>query len=417
MPEPTSVSEHYNVLRKVGSACYASVAFPCMPLYAKWLGRGTFDIVPAGSDAYGSLGYLCNDDLRVLLECSVGITLDTADAAATLMDIRALGGRNLYFVDVARWQKALGGEESAALIPVIGHLFYNYQVSVPVSGVAVNTLYEELRLAIRRQSFPRYIYPLTWTFGTTVSGYNAHPEFNGLYDFEVAIRHGSLNHGRRVLFSIMYLGAGEEIVDMQNWMDAYASLLFPPGASVLVCAGRNVERAVLTCKAGVILGECSSQDRVALLLTSFSEEDQEATVSGNMLPKRLMEGVSHQTINQSGIDAGLAAMLQNEHTLLGRRAAGMIDLDGTSLPVLGGVVKYQFLDGSYQATGEVPLEDVTLCQRLRGYSLSGRCYSGCLVVPYIEISNPGGACMCIHPSRLSCLYEHRYQVASLDQAF
>ena len=124
-------------------------------------------------------------------------------------------------------------------------------MSVPVSGIAVKDLYEELWLAIRRRSFPRYIYPLTWTFGTIVSGYNAHPEFNGLYDFEVAVRHGSLNHGRRVLLSIMYLGAGEEPVDMQNWMDAYASLLFPPGATVLVCAGRNVERAVLTCKGGM----------------------------------------------------------------------------------------------------------------------------------------------------------------------
>ena len=138
MPDPTSASERYNALPKVRSACYASVVFPCMPLYAKWLGRGTFDIMLAGNDAYGSPGYLCNDDLRVLLECSVGITLDTA--GATLMDIRALGGRNLYFVDVAQWQKALGGEECAALIPVICQLFYNYQVSVPVSGIAVSVL-------------------------------------------------------------------------------------------------------------------------------------------------------------------------------------------------------------------------------------------------------------------------------------
>ncbi len=119
MPEPTSVSERYNALRKVRSACYANVTFPCMPLYAKWFGRGTFEITLAGNDSYGSPGYLCSDDLRVLLECSVGITLDTAAAAETLMGIRALGGRNLYFVEVAQWQKALGGEESAALIPVI----------------------------------------------------------------------------------------------------------------------------------------------------------------------------------------------------------------------------------------------------------------------------------------------------------
>ena len=159
MPEPTSASERYNTLRKVRSACYASLVFPCMPLYVKWLGRGTFDIMLAGSDDYGSPGYLCDDDLRVLLECSVGITLPTAGAAVTLMDIRTLGGRNLYFVDVGQWQVVLNGVESAALIPVICQTFYNYQVSVRVSGIAVGDLYEELWMVIRRQSFPRYIYP------------------------------------------------------------------------------------------------------------------------------------------------------------------------------------------------------------------------------------------------------------------
>ena len=96
-----------------------------MPLYAKRLGRGTFDIMLAGSDDYGSPGYLCDDDLRVLLECSVGVTLDTAGAAVTLMDIRALGGRNLYFVDEGI---ELGGERGSHT----GHLpdILNYQVSV-----------------------------------------------------------------------------------------------------------------------------------------------------------------------------------------------------------------------------------------------------------------------------------------------
>jgi hypothetical protein len=188
-----------------------------------------------------------------------------------------------------------------------------------------------------------------------VSGYNAHPEFNELYDFEVAVQQGSLNYGRRVLLSIMYLGAGEEPVEMRNWMDAYESLLFPPGASVLHCAGHNAEQGFITCKGGVIPGECSSQDRVALLLTSFS--DQEAILPGNLLPQRLMEGVSHRMINQSSVDAGVAAMLQDERTLLGRHATRMLNLGGTSLPVFDGVVKYQFLWGSYHATGEVPLED------------------------------------------------------------
>ena len=111
-------------------------------------------------------------------------------------------------------------------------------------------------MAIRRQSFPRYIYPLTWTFGTVVSGYNAHPEFNELYDFEVAVRQGSLNYGRRVLLSIMYLGAGEEPVEMRNWMDAYECLLLPPGASVLHCAGLIEDPGIIYGKGGEIPGFC-----------------------------------------------------------------------------------------------------------------------------------------------------------------
>ena len=35
----------------------------------------------------------------------------------------------------------------------------------------------------------------------------------------------------------------------------------------------------------------------------------------------------------------------------------MLDLGGTTLPVFYSVVKYQFLGGSYRATGEIPLED------------------------------------------------------------
>ena len=135
---------------------------------------------------------------------------------------------------------------------------------------------------------------------------------------------------------------------MQNWYDAYTSVLFPPGAGVMNCAGRNAEQCVLTCKAGFILGECSSQDRVTLLLTCFSEEDQKAILSEDLLPQRLKDGIAHRLSTQASVDAGLAAMLQDERTLLGRRAAGMIDLEGTSLPVLSGVVKYQFLGGSYQ---------------------------------------------------------------------
>ena len=38
-------------------------------------------------------------------------------------------------------------------------------------------------------------------------------------------------------------------------------------------------------------------------------------------------------------------MLQDECTILGKRAAMKIDLGGTTLPISDGVVKYQFLGG------------------------------------------------------------------------
>jgi len=99
-------------------------------------------------------------------------------------------------------------------------------------------------------------------------------------------------------------------------------------------------------KEGVILGECRSQDLEALLLTSFSEEDHEATLPGNLLPQRLLAGVSLRMMNQSSVESGLAAMLQDERTQLGKRAAARLGLRGTTSSVLNGVVKYQFLGGS-----------------------------------------------------------------------
>jgi hypothetical protein len=59
-----------------------------------------------------------------------------------------------------------------------------------MSGVTAGELYEELRCAIVQQRFPATVQPLDWTFSTIVSGYNAHPVFNELYDFELAVRHG-----------------------------------------------------------------------------------------------------------------------------------------------------------------------------------------------------------------------------------
>ena len=74
----------------------------------------------------------------MLLECGVGLSMDTTGASLTLCDVRALGNRNRYFVDVSQWEQTLNGAESAALIPVICRVFYSYSVNVGLSGVTVS---------------------------------------------------------------------------------------------------------------------------------------------------------------------------------------------------------------------------------------------------------------------------------------
>ena len=108
----------------------------------------------------------------MLLECSVGLSMDTAEASLTLCDVRTLGNRNRYFVDVSQWKQTLKGAESVALIPVICRAFHSYSVNVCLSGVTVAYLYQELGSAIQLQQFPDNFWPLTSTKGTTVSGYN-----------------------------------------------------------------------------------------------------------------------------------------------------------------------------------------------------------------------------------------------------
>ena len=125
--------------------------------------------------------------------------------------------------------KGLRGAECAALIPVVCQVFYDYQVSVHLERMSVVELYEELRRAIVQQPVPTSVQPLEWTFSTIVNGYNAHPVFSEMYDFTVAVSQGSLNHGRRVLLSVMCLLASRTQSDLGRWQAAYESLLFPVG--------------------------------------------------------------------------------------------------------------------------------------------------------------------------------------------
>ena len=54
------------------------------------------------------------------------------------------------------------------LIPVICGILFGPEVLVPLSGLTVAALYEELAKAIKEQSVPRQIFPLRWSFKTIV---------------------------------------------------------------------------------------------------------------------------------------------------------------------------------------------------------------------------------------------------------
>ena len=105
-----------------------------MPLWVSWFSYEVHDVMLQGCLDLTTPGFLDNEELRVLLECSVGLTLHTDRTLLTLWDVRALGNQNRYFVDVSQWKEALNGVESAALIPVVCRVFYFYNVDVCLSG-------------------------------------------------------------------------------------------------------------------------------------------------------------------------------------------------------------------------------------------------------------------------------------------
>ena len=176
-------------------------------------------------------------------------------------------------------------------------------------------LYKESRRAIVQQPVPTSVQPLEWTFSTIVNGYNAHPVFSEMYEFTMAVSQGSLNHGRRVLLSIM---------------------------CSLDCAGCN-KTYMLTLHPNAVFGTCVSQEVVELLRQSFSEEDQEAFVQMDQLPPRLRSGVREQSLGVWGMDSALAQMLQDERTTMGQRTASARMLSTT--PVVGSedIVRYPLL--------------------------------------------------------------------------
>ena len=159
----------------------------------------------------------CRTSTSKDFECSVDLSLEPAVAKAVLYDARTLMLKYGFMASIEQWARALRGAECAARIAVVCQVFYDYQVSVRLVGMSVGELYDELRLAIVQQPVHTSVQPLEWTFSTIVNGYNAHPVFSEMYDFTVAVSPGSLNHGRRVLLSIMCLLASRLQSDLGSW--------------------------------------------------------------------------------------------------------------------------------------------------------------------------------------------------------
>jgi len=92
----------------------------------------------------------------------------------------------------------------AAFIPVVCKVYYGYDILVRQGVTTVEALYHGLTEAIRGQCIPVDIFPLTWTFDTIVGAFNNFPEARELYHFATAVVPYSLNHGRRVLLSVLF---------------------------------------------------------------------------------------------------------------------------------------------------------------------------------------------------------------------
>jgi hypothetical protein len=161
-----------------------------------------FPVCPS-VDSVAEGGYLGDEDLGRLFESLGGVV--TERTLGRLHAVQLLAREDVYYVDLGQWTVALGGAEAEALIPVICGVLLEREVLVPLSGITVAALYEELAVAIKSQSVPRRIFPLRWSFKTIVGAYNNFPEMDALYSFREAVQPIPLNHGRRVLLWAMFL--------------------------------------------------------------------------------------------------------------------------------------------------------------------------------------------------------------------
>lgn len=68
--------------------------------------------------------------MYVLMFAGIG-GVCTENTVALLHAVHALGCRELYFVDVAQWQEALGGMAAVVLIQILGVVFMGMRYPFP----------------------------------------------------------------------------------------------------------------------------------------------------------------------------------------------------------------------------------------------------------------------------------------------
>ena len=274
--------------------------------------------------------------------------------------VQLLAQEDLYYVDLGQWTVALGGAEAVALVPVICGVLFGREVLILVSGVTVAALYEELAKAIKEQSVPRQIFPLRWSFKTIVGAYNNFPEMDELYSFREAVQPFPLNHGRRVLLSAMYIRGRTQELDVDSWSAAREALLFGENLDVLDCEGRGAGHELFLDqfgdKARFTMGTCPVEDLVGLVLGYFTEEDQEITVTEDLLPTRLAAGVRQRRLGAQSTDAALSNILRDERQRMSSNALAGYQ-GGAYRPTegLAGVIVYPSMRDSYRVTGQPAL--------------------------------------------------------------
>ena len=105
---------------------------------------------------------------------------------------------------------------------------------------------------------------------------------------------------------------------MDSWSAARDALLFGENLDVLDCEGRGAGHELfieqLGDKARFTMGTCLGEDLVGLVLGYFTEEDQEITVTEDLLPTRL-----------AARECGRGAWVPNQRTLPCPTFCGMND--------------------------------------------------------------------------------------------